>query len=147
LGAHRSPLLKTFAAINGTPLRWLERNCRFFAALRANGFGFDALNASRTRPIAALRSTGFASFAPLGLVLEALVGEKHLLAGRENEFSSTFRALQDLIVVFHCAAPLCWERTAASNSRQTIGRIRLRLMRFPRHVWHELLKWAQLMFA
>jgi hypothetical protein len=96
--------------------------------LRANGFGFDPLYASRTRAVA-LRAAGFACFAPLGLVLEALVGEKHLLAGRKDKLGVAFRALQDLIVVFHCAAPPCWERTAASNSRQTVGRIRPRMLR------------------
>ena len=49
----------------------------------------------------ARRAVGFARFAPLGLVLEALVGEKHLLAGGENELSRTFGALQNPIVVFH----------------------------------------------
>ncbi|HEV2523453.1 MAG TPA: hypothetical protein VGT24_13825 [Candidatus Acidoferrales bacterium] len=51
-----------------------------------------------TRGLGAL---GFAVLAPLGLILEALIGEKHLLAGGEDELLTTFRALQDLIVVFH----------------------------------------------
>jgi hypothetical protein len=58
------------------------------------------LNAYRTR-IAGLRSYRLAGLTPLGLVLKAFVGEKHLLAGGENEFSPAFPALQDLIVVFH----------------------------------------------
>jgi hypothetical protein len=48
-----------------------------------------------------LCAVGLARPAPLGLVLEALVGVKQLLAGGENEFSPAIPALQDLIVVFH----------------------------------------------
>ena len=48
-----------------------------------------------------LRPLGFAVLAPLGLVLEALVGEKHLFAGRENKLLTAFRTLQYLIVIFH----------------------------------------------
>ena len=42
-GAHRPPLLKTLAAIDGPPLCWLEGNRCFLAALRAHGLGFDPL--------------------------------------------------------------------------------------------------------
>src|SRR4030088_2222439 len=42
--------------------------------------------------------TGFTSF---GLVLEALVGEKHLLAAGEHELRTALRTLQHLVVVFH----------------------------------------------
>jgi hypothetical protein len=111
-------MLEAFAAVHGTTLGWLERNRRFLSALRANGFGFDALHVRRSGSVAALRPAGFAGFAPFGLVLEALIGEKHLLAGRENELSSAFCALQDLIMVFHCAAPPCWERTGSDTSRE-----------------------------
>jgi hypothetical protein len=48
-----------------------------------------------------LRAIGFAGFATLGLVLETLVREEHLLAGREHEFGSTIGAFQDLVMVFH----------------------------------------------
>jgi hypothetical protein len=91
-------LLKTFSAIDRTPLRGLERNRSFFPTLRTHGLGFDPLCANRT---VALRAMSFACLAPLGLVLETLVGEKHLLAGGEDELSSALAALQDLIVVFH----------------------------------------------
>jgi hypothetical protein len=90
--------------------------------LQANGFCFDALYARRTRSVAALRAICFAVFAPLGLVLETLVGEKHLLAGCENKLGVAFRALQDLIVVFHCAAPPCWERTGSEQLTPDVGR-------------------------
>jgi hypothetical protein len=43
----------------------------------------------------------FAGFAALGFVFESLVGEKHLFAGRKNEFSTTLRTLQYSIVIFH----------------------------------------------
>jgi len=93
-------VLKAFPAIDRTPLRRLERNGRFFCALRANCLGFYALaTASGRTP--ARRAVRFACFAPLRLVLEALVGEKHLLARREYKLGRTFGALQDPIVVFH----------------------------------------------
>src|SRR5712692_2659769 len=45
-----------------------------------------------------LRFTGLTS---LGLVLEALVGEKHLFAAGEHKLRTALRALQHLVVVFH----------------------------------------------
>src|SRR5467141_3641160 len=45
-----------------------------------------------------LRFTGLTSF---GLVLEALVGEKHLFAAGEHKLRTALRALQHLVVVFH----------------------------------------------
>jgi hypothetical protein len=93
-------MLETFAAIHRTPLRRLERNGRLFPALRAHRFRLYALDASRTCFIP-LSAIGFAGFATLGLVLKSLVREKHLLAGREDEFSPTIGALQDLVMVFH----------------------------------------------
>ena len=118
-GTHRPPLLKTFSAIDRTPLRGLERNRSFFPTLRTHGLGFDPLCANRT---VALRAMSFACLAPLGFVLETLVGEKHLLAGGEDELTPALAALQDLIVVFHNAAPpRCWHRTggASARARQT----------------------------
>jgi hypothetical protein len=109
-----APRLKTFAAVHGTTLSGLERNRCFFTALRADGFGFDALNAVGSRTGAARRAIGLARFAPLGLVLETLVGEEHLLAGGENELRPAFGTLQDLIVVFHALLrDPCWDRTGS----------------------------------
>lgn len=96
----RPSMLKAFAAIHRTPLRRLERNGGLFPALRADRFRLYALDASRTCFIS-LSAICFAGLATLGLVLESLVREKHLLAGREDEFSSTIGALQDLVMVFH----------------------------------------------
>jgi len=98
--AGRTPVLKTFPAIHRAPLCGLERNGRLFPALRADRFCFYPLYASRTclRPLCPIR---FAGLAALRLVLKPLVREKHLLAGREDEFRSTIGALQDLVMVFH----------------------------------------------
>ena len=95
---HRPPLLKTFAAINGPALSRLEGNRSFLPALRAGGFRFGALKSAGT---CAFCSSRLAGLTTLGLVLEALIGEKHLLAGGENKLRTAFRALQDPIVIFH----------------------------------------------
>src|SRR5208282_2942945 len=101
-GANRPSLLKTFTAVYRPPLRRLKRDRCLFPALRADRFRFDSLGVvSRTRIVVPLRSIGFARLAPLRLVLEALVGKKHLLAGGKDEFSAAFAALQDLVMVFH----------------------------------------------
>jgi hypothetical protein len=99
-GGHGPPLLKAFAAEHRPALRRAERNRSFLSALRAGGLGFSSLECIGTRT-RTLRALGFAVFAPLGLVFEALVGEKHLLAGGEDKFLIAFRTLQDLIVIFH----------------------------------------------
>jgi hypothetical protein len=93
-------MLKAFAAIDWTPLRGFERNGGLFPALRAHRLRLYALDASRTCfiPLCAICLAGLAT---LGLVLESLVREKHLLAGGEDEFRSTIGALQDLVMVFH----------------------------------------------
>jgi hypothetical protein len=96
----RPPMLKTFAAIYRSPLRRLERNGGLFPALRAHRFRLYALDASRTC-FTSLCAVCLAGLATLGLVLKSLVREKHLLAGGEDEFSSTVGALQDLVMVFH----------------------------------------------
>ena len=96
--AHRTPLLKTFAAINGPALSRLEGNRSFLPALRAGGFRFGALKSAGTCTLCPSRLAGLTT---LGLILKALVGEKHLFAGGENKFRTAFRALQDSIVIFH----------------------------------------------
>src|SRR6266853_1771077 len=95
---HGPPLLEAFTAEHGTPLRRAERNCCFLSTLRAGRFGFRPLEVPLARDLGAF---GLAILTPLGLVLEALVGEKHLFAGGENKLLTAFRTLQDLIVVFH----------------------------------------------
>ena len=98
--ADRPPLLEALAAEYRAALRRLERDRGLFPALRANRFGFDPLNVARAG-VAALRAIALACLATLRLVLEALVGEKHLLAGGKYEFSPAFRTLQDLVMIFH----------------------------------------------
>ena len=100
MGANGPPLLKTFAAIDGTSLGGPKRDRGFFSALRADCLRFYSLNATRTR-FCALGPICFAGLAPFGLILEAFVREKHLLAGSENKLGSTIGALQDLVMVFH----------------------------------------------
>src|SRR6267154_1246560 len=95
---HGPPLLKAFTAEHGTPLRRAEKNSCFLPTLRAGRFGFRPLEVPLARDLGAF---GLAVLTPLGLVLEALVGEKHLFAGGENKLLTAFRTLQDLIVVFH----------------------------------------------
>jgi hypothetical protein len=92
--------LKTFAAIYGATLRGFEGYGRFFSTLRADRFCFDPLG-GRGRWLSALGANRLASLATLGLVLEAFVREKHLLAGGENEFSPALGALQNFVMVFH----------------------------------------------
>ena len=95
-----TPVLKTLPAVHRAALCGLEGNGRLFPALRANRFRLYALRAAGTR-LGSLRAIGFAGLATLRLVLESLVREKHLLAGRENELRSTIGALQHLVMVFH----------------------------------------------
>ena len=54
----------------------------------------------------ALGASCFAPFTALWFVLEALVGEEHLLAGGKYKLGVALRTLQDPIVIFHEALPL-----------------------------------------
>jgi len=56
-------------------------------------------------PIEQLASLGFARLAAFRLVLEPLIREEKLFAGRENEFCSAIDALEDPIPVFHDCPP------------------------------------------
>ena len=89
--AHGAPLLEALPTENRASLGRPERNGGLLPALRAAGFGLCA--DGRGPSPNSFGALGFTSFAPLRLVLEALVGEKHLFAGSEHEFGSTFRAL------------------------------------------------------
>jgi hypothetical protein len=48
-----------------------------------------------------LSAGALAGLAALGLILEALIDKKHLLAGGENEFRTAIGALENFIVIFH----------------------------------------------
>jgi hypothetical protein len=94
-------VLKTLAAVNWAPLRRFERYRRFLPALRASGLGFDTLDSVAVSVPISRSAVCLARFAPLGLVLETLVGEKHLLAGGENELGITFGASQNPVLKLH----------------------------------------------
>jgi hypothetical protein len=136
-GAHGSPLLETFAAVYRAALGRLEGNSGFFSALRANGLGLDPLKSSGNRD-SALRAIRFAGLAPLGLILEALVGEEHLLACCEYKLRTAFRTLQNLIVVFHSLLRgLAGIGQAAVLHKSDNAGIRWGRLRFPLVDWHE----------
>jgi len=145
LCAQPAPLLKTFAAVHRTSLRWPERNRRLFAALRADRLGFHALNGSGGgRAVGSLHAVRLTRLAPLRFVLEAFVGEKHLLAGSEYEFSSTFGALQDLVMIFHTLLRVRL-RTGEAAAQPRANRapctrldLRMSLARSPEAVWNDL---------
>ena len=84
-----------------------EGHRRFFAALRASRlrFGTHRSGAAICAAAHAFRTLRLARFAAFGLVLEAFVGEKHLLAGSKHKFRIAFRALQYFIVEFHVDRP------------------------------------------
>jgi hypothetical protein len=93
-------LLEALAAKDRASLRGPEGNSGFLPALRARGLSFRAhLRGAPTS--SAFGSFGLAALAPLGLVLESLVGEKHLFAGCKNKLSAALSTLQDPVVVFH----------------------------------------------
>jgi hypothetical protein len=94
-------LLEAFAAVNRSPLCRLERYRCFLSALRAHSLGFDTLHTVAGTTSVSRGAVCLARFAPLGLVLETLVGEKHLLAGGENELGITFGAFQNPVLKFH----------------------------------------------
>src|SRR5712672_490647 len=124
---HGPPLLEAFTAEHGTPLRRAERNSCFLPTLRAGRFGFRPLEVPLARDLGAF---GLAVLTPLGLVLEALVGEEHLFAGGENKLLIAFRTLQDLIVVFHTllrGSALVAEPAASSSEPDGAGTARTKL--------------------
>ena len=100
---HRSPLLETLAAEHRASLRWPKGNRGFLPALRAAGLGFRTHRAAVSAR--GLRALGLAGLATFRLVLEALVGEKHLFAGGKYKLGATLRALQNLVMEFHGSVP------------------------------------------
>src|SRR3990172_7415675 len=98
-GPGRAPLLVALAAVDGPPLGRLEGNGGLFTALRANGDGFYPLVG--TALAQSLIALGLAGFAAPGFVLEALVGEKHLLAGRPHELGTAVHTNENLVLELH----------------------------------------------
>ena len=117
-------MLETFAAINRPPLSGLKGHGRLLAALGADRRGFHALGTVAAQRLVALAFTGLA---PLGLVLEAFVGVKELLARGKHEIRAAVDALQDPVLVLH-ASPPCSNRPARRQPRQTRS-VRLSLSR------------------
>src|SRR5258708_1983069 len=103
--AHGSPLLKTFPAEHRTSLRPPKRNGGFLPALRTTGLGLRTHRAAVGAAARRLRALGLAGLAAFGLVLKALIGEKHLFAGRKYKLGATLRAFQNLVMVFHGSVP------------------------------------------
>ena len=105
-GAHGAALLEAFAAEDWAALCGTKRDGGLLSALRAGGLGFGPdLRVASAAPADTIGALGFTGLAPFGLVLEALVGEKHLFASGEDKLGATIRALQDLIVEFHEPPP------------------------------------------
>jgi hypothetical protein len=96
-------LLEALPAKDRPALRRTERHRSLLPALRTIRFRFGAHRgiASSAAATTTFRALGLASLAALGLVLEALIREKHLFARSKYKLGATLRTLQDLIVVFH----------------------------------------------
>jgi hypothetical protein len=103
--AHGAPLLKTLAAKDRASLRWAKRDGGFLPALRTTSLGFRAHRAAVSAAARRVGALGLASLAALGLVLKALIREKHLFAGRKYKLGAALRALQNLVMVFHGSVP------------------------------------------
>src|SRR5260221_2175556 len=121
--AHCPPLLKTFPAEYRAALRRPERHGGLFPALRTTGLGFRAHRAAIASRV--FRALGFASLAPLGLILEALVGEEHLFATGKNKLGATLRALQNLVMEFHGSVPP-WDPNRKGNAQIAARKVGLR---------------------
>jgi hypothetical protein len=95
-------LLEALPAKDRPALRRTERHRSLFPALRTIRFRFGAHRGIASSSAATtFRALGLAGLAALGLVLEALIREKHLFARSKYKLGATLRTLQDLIVVFH----------------------------------------------
>ena len=100
------PLLETFAAEDGSALRWPERYSCLLPALRACGAGFDFAEAAIAVAAAGKRSQHrhtlcLACLATFGCVPELLVVKEQLLPGSENKIVSAIHALQSPVDVVH----------------------------------------------
>jgi len=100
-GARGTSLLKALETVNRPSLGQLERHGGLLAALRANR------DCNRARPAYRPRkgTLGFAVFAALRLVFEALLGVEALLAGGKHEWSVALDARKNFVAVLHARAP------------------------------------------
>src|SRR5207244_7476169 len=96
--------LEAFLAEDRAPLSRLKGHRRFLAACRARGDGFHALagDAAAGRPAGTF---ALARLAPLGFVLEVLVGEKLLLASGPHELRAAIDAPEDPVLELHRSLP------------------------------------------
>ena len=87
---------KALTAIHGTISAGLERNLGLAAASVTD----HGVHLAGSTAVAILRTTGSAAGgAAAGLILEALLREKFLFAGRENKFVAALTAGQGLVLV------------------------------------------------
>src|SRR5258708_26635486 len=135
--AYCPPLLEAFPAEYRAALRRPERHGGLFPALRTTGLGFRAHRAAIASRV--FRALGFAGLTPLGLVLEALVGEEHLFATGKNKLGATLRALQNLVMEFHASVPPC-DPNRKGNAH--IAARKLGLRRKTPNPGHRLTSWC-----
>src|SRR5437867_2326010 len=120
LGAARAgklSRLETFAAEHRPTLRRPERHRGFLAACRAVRRRLHSLPRDGPARRGAGRPLGLARLAPLGLVLEILVGKEELLAGRPDELGAAIHAVQRLVLELHRSLPLA--KALDARRRQT----------------------------
>lgn len=110
-----TPLLKALPAEDWATLSWPERYRGFLATLRADRRRFRPAMALATQHLVPF---GLAGFTPLGLVLEALIGEEKLFPCGEDKIGPTIHTLHDPVPVFHTLLPWHDLRPAASKSRR-----------------------------
>src|SRR5262245_32379895 len=98
------PRLEALFAEDGPALRRAERHGRFLAARRTRRDRLDAFP-SCDHPLRSARALGLAGLAPLGLVLEVLVGEELLFTGRPDELRTAVDAPEDPVLELHRSLP------------------------------------------
>jgi hypothetical protein len=91
-GSEGAALLEALAAKNRTSLCGPERHRGVLSALGAGGLCFRT-HLGRAAASTAFSALGLAAFASFRLVLETLIGEKHLLASGKNKLSAALRTL------------------------------------------------------
>src|SRR6266542_213180 len=105
-GARELPGLEALPAEDRPPLRRPEGDGGFLAARGAVGRRLDPLARDGRAARGPRRALRFAGFAALWLVLEILVGEEKLLAGRPDELGTAVHAGEGLVLELHRSLPL-----------------------------------------
>ena len=103
--ASGAALLEAFATEHRTPLCWLKRDGRFFAAMRAARARLHFLISVRRSRADSSNAFSFAGLAALGLVLELFVVEEKLFAGGEEKLRAAIDALEQPVLEFHVRSP------------------------------------------